>query len=207
MERLSQSDITRNAVVYDVIFAEAKKYGTDYHGWDPHHKEENFARMISMIRESGLNLSGASAIDVGCGFGDLNAFLKMAGAQDYVGIDIYEPSLTVARENYPRARFENLDILEPSFQEKFDFAFASGSLTTRLASDNYKFLEAMIAKMWLLSRKGVGFNFLAGMNYDWDYAFAYNPRRVMRICNQVAPEARIIAEPADRQYHVLMLRS
>lgn len=208
MERLDPGDIRKNTAVYDFFFKCNEVFGWDSHAWEPGHKKENFVRMIAMIRKAGLNLNGASTIDVGCGFGDFYTYLKSAGAREYLGVDIHEPSLEKARRRYPGAQFANFDILEHEFGMPFDFAFASGSLSTRFKSDNYDFLESMVGKMWEITEQGVAFNFLFSRTGEREsnIIFAYDPRRVLAMCKGLAPEARILWTLADPQFHVLMHR-
>ena len=50
---------------------------------------------------------GIKVLDVGCASGGLfNIMRTMEPAVDYTGIDIAEPSIKIAREMYPEARFE-----------------------------------------------------------------------------------------------------
>ncbi|MEE8301489.1 MAG: class I SAM-dependent methyltransferase [Candidatus Tectomicrobia bacterium] len=61
---------------------------------------------------------GAKVLDVGCASGGFfNIMRSIEPAIDYTGIDIAEPSINVAREKYPEARFEVTDGLTMPFAD------------------------------------------------------------------------------------------
>ena len=81
-------------------------------------------------------LRGASVADVGCGCGDLLAFLRRAGAapREYVGYDIVPQMVEVGRERFGSAEgagggtaaFECHDVVLRPPGRKFDFVLSSG---------------------------------------------------------------------------------
>jgi SAM-dependent methyltransferase len=69
--------------------------------------------------------SGMRILDVGCGTGDLYAFLEKAGYKvHYTGIDDSEELLAIARTRYPTAIFEQRDVREP-LGERYDYIFCN----------------------------------------------------------------------------------
>ena len=114
---------------------------------------------------------------------DFSKVLREQGISQYLGIDIYEPSLEKAGKKHPREKFLKIDLLNQS-PGKFDYVFCSGALSTRFDTDNYKFMEAMIRKMWNLAKIGVAFNFLVGIAKDPDI-FHYSYNVVEAMCKKI----------------------
>lgn len=178
-------------------------------GWLPGNQLYNFNALIKLSDMAGVSLKNASVLDVGCGTGDFSAFLRKKGIKSYAGIDIYEPSLKEAKDMYPNELFIQGDLLEDVIKETFDFAFSSGTFTIKISADNYDFLQAMVEKMWQMTRVGLAFNVLTDDDRDPDTdLFFYNPSEVLARCMDVAPEAVIGAEvtPHVSQIHVYMYR-
>lgn len=102
-----------------------------------------------------------SVLDVGCGYGDLKDFLlreKWNGK--YTGVDIVPKLIEIAREKYQDIDARVTDILMDKFEEKYDWVFSSGALTSITeAEDTYVYFEKMLTKMFSLCNKGVSVNF------------------------------------------------
>jgi SAM-dependent methyltransferase len=205
VKRFSQKDIEQNTKMYD-------EYINEYHmdnGWHPGNQLYNFKALSRITDLTGVSFKGRDILDVGCGTGDLSAFLRKKKINTYVGIDIYKPFLREARRKYPHERFLEGDLLAGVITDSFDYAFCSGGFTVKLSIDNYGFLSAMIEKMWELTRVGIAFNVLTDDDRDQDPdLFFYNPTRVLQICQDIAPEAVYGAEktPYLSQIHVYMYR-
>lgn len=128
------------------------------------------------------DLSDSVVCDVGCGFGDLQPYLseRFRNVQ-YVGVDLSEELLTVARSRYPALKFAVADILDESYQETADWHLLSGALSYKL-EDNLAFTTRMLAKMFALSRRGVAANFLSTyVNYQHPRNYHHDPADVFRI--------------------------
>jgi len=203
---LPRKDLLRNTEMYD-------EYINDYkmdNGWHPGNQQYNFKSLLRIEEMTGVPLKKASVLDVGCGTGDLFPILKKKGISHYVGIDIYEPSLTQAKKKFPDQTFLKGDLLDDAVTGTFDYAFCSGALTVKLSINNYDFLQNMIAKMWKLTTVGIAFNVLTDDDTDPDPdLFFYNPEKVIEKCLEVAPGAVIGAEktPNLSQVHVYLYRS
>jgi len=98
-------------------------------GWDSKESME-----IRFEAAAGMyDFSGASVLDVGCGFGDFYDFLEERGDEpsEYYGIDISDEILDIAREKIagPRTNFEKRNIFTDPFEdETFDVAVEFGLL-------------------------------------------------------------------------------
>jgi SAM-dependent methyltransferase len=199
IQQFPSDDLIKNTRIFHEYINDL---GMD-NGWDDGNQIENFQYLSRIEELAEKPFNEASILDVGCGTGDLSAFLREKGISDYVGIDIYEPSLERARERYPQETFINGDLLTMKFEKKFDYAFCSGGLTLNLSIDNYEFLYSMIDVMWNSTTVGVAFNFLSSDDPDPDTdLFFYNPERVIELCQTIAPDAIISAVTSPNEYQV-----
>lgn len=195
--------------INDQLYKEYEKLRME-DGWNEGDKDINYRKLIKISELTKTPLFESSVLDVGCGTGDLSAFLRMRNITDYLGVDIYSPAIERAKLKYPKEVFILGDILDGVISErKFDFVICSGALTTNLASDNYKFLEAIIKKMWQLTGKGLAFNILSDEDKEPDPdLFFYNIQRVIDICQQIAPKAKIHIDKNSLSFqtHVFIYR-
>lgn len=132
------------------------------------------------------DLSNDLVCDVGCGFGDLLPYLQERfGQLRYLGVDITEELLEVARARKPDVRFMLADILADAYAEPADWYLLSGALNFKLI-DNLAFTERMLAKMLSLSSKGVAANFLSTyVNYQHPRNYHHDPADVLRIAKRL----------------------
>jgi ubiquinone/menaquinone biosynthesis C-methylase UbiE len=88
---------------------------------------------FNIIKEIGIN-SNDSILDVGCGFGDLLTFLKetINYQGKYTGIDITPEFLIECRKRYPDYDFREMDILEDSIYDMWDYVVLTGTLNIKI---------------------------------------------------------------------------
>lgn len=200
---LSRTDKQINTRVYNQyqrLRMEDGWYGTD--------KIQNYKQLLHIIDLTDVGLDHRSCLDIGCGTGDLSSFVRKLGANDYLGIDIYEPAIKKARQKYPGEKFIWADFLKVNLHRTFDFSFCSGSLSVKIA-DNYAFLEAVVRRMWKLSGTGLAFNILTDDDKlpDEDLFF-YNLDSVEKICRKITRTGKIIIEKNKKraEAHIYMYR-
>lgn len=206
ISKLNAQDRAQTEHLYDLY---TKKYQMD-NGWFEGNKEANYREMIKIAELAGKPLQHTSCLDVGCGTGDLSAFLRQHGISSYLGIDIYEPALQQARHNYPDETFVNRDILEGGLPGRFDYIFCSGTFTVKLSVDNYDFFESMLTVLWEKTRHGFVCNFLTTDEPNADpRLFFYDPVKMAAIVTSVAPDAGLLIEESPYQYqnHVFLYRT
>jgi SAM-dependent methyltransferase len=199
-------DIHKNHKIYDA-------YINDFHmedGWLKGNKEYNFFELVKLAKLTGVPIRGKKCLDVGCGTGDLSALLRKHGMRDYIGIDIYKPSLSTARKRYPNETFVLGDFLAGDVTGVFDYAFCSGALTVKLTTENnYDLLYSVVGKMWEMSRIGLAFNVLTDEDRFQDPSlFFYKPEKVEKVCRAIEGRSKIIITPTQHvaQIHVYMYR-
>ncbi|MFH1541879.1 MAG: class I SAM-dependent methyltransferase [bacterium] len=146
------------------------KHGNSYLALDWNSPESQKLRYIilSQILQFSAKSVDLSLLDVGCGFGDLFDFLrsqKLLASHNisYLGYDISDKILAVAKKNYPDAKFEHKDLLLETDVPHVDFIFASGIFNIRVLpkDEHHNFVKEMLQRMYELANYGVAVNFLS----------------------------------------------
>jgi SAM-dependent methyltransferase len=138
-----------------------RTYGYDHRGLGFRNRSSQEKRFEALL-ELG-DLDGASLLDVGCGFGDLLAYLNERGiAPEYTGLDICEPMIERCRERFdPRqAHFIVADALEHRPDQGYDYVIASGlfGLDSHGARER---VRPTLERMFGWARIGLAVNFLS----------------------------------------------
>jgi SAM-dependent methyltransferase len=178
-------------------------------GWAGKDKYENFQNLIEITKRTAHPLKGASVLDVGCGTGDLVAFLHKYEIGEYLGVDLVKPSIELARQKYPGHEFKIADFLKVQLRHRYDFVFASGAISMALETDNYAVMEAFIDKMWKSAQVGVAFNFITPKKPGQkdDTLFLYDLDRVLESCRKVAPRAVLEHQMNEAGYNGIFLQA
>jgi SAM-dependent methyltransferase len=154
-------------------------------GWG---SRDSQAKRFAVLSEVG-KLNGSSVLDVGCGLGDLYAWMRRKRLRvRYTGVDITPEMVDKARARFPETQFrvcDLLDRLQPVVAH--DYVLSSGIFTHRRASA-FEFLEAMVRRMYDLSEKALAFNCLS----MWAEAkergeYHADPLQVVSLCRKVTP--------------------
>ena len=151
-------------------------------------------------------LEGRSLLDVGCGLGDLHAYLAARKiAVRYTGVDLIEKMVAAARQRHPGVRFVRGDIFaEPVLAgEKFDRVFCSGTFNLNLGN-NRLFLPQAIGRLFELTNEYVVFNLLhhRARGDDPRYAY-YDPADVRAILAKFPCEVRILDDYLPNDFTVI----
>ena len=107
----------------------SSEYDSDYYmhineGWDEFGKGKISPRLMTAIKESGLDFKGKKVLDIGCGRGELCASLSKLGAK-CVGIDYSDSAIKIAKKSFgKKAVFQKMDCTKISFKNNsFDAVF------------------------------------------------------------------------------------
>lgn len=108
------------------------------------------------------DLARAKILDFGCGTGAMYASLRRRYdfAGEYVGVDISDGMLKLARRKFPGVRFETIDLFADPPGETFDYVFVSGAFNND-HPDAYEFVLAAIPALFARARLGFAFNALS----------------------------------------------
>lgn len=107
-----------------------------------------------------------SICDAGCGFGDLNFYLRSLGMKDYsyIGLDVIEEFMQEGRNRYGKDGVTYLNrnfITEDISDLHFDYAVSSQTFTLPYTGqvENYEVIYESVGKLFAQCNKGVSFNF------------------------------------------------
>ena len=155
------------------------------------------------------DLSGASVLDVGCGFGDFYAYLKdhKIYPREYLGLDCVEETLAVAGKRHPDGRFENQDVLQLEMPNGFDWAVGSG-LFTLTGPEWHEYVIRMVERMFSLARRGVAVNFLSSFANRRDGISHYaEPADILRLLSSgVSPATELIHSYRSNDFTVFLYK-
>ena len=144
----------------DYYSKEFAAYGEDIRslGYTSAEAQETRMQAVSEI----VDFNNKSMLDVGCGFGDLYAFLEKQGVypRKYVGIDINPKMIAVARRRFPQLKFEVRDIMDGELKDKFDLVVALGLFGLEMPHWQ-DVVERQLSKMYGLCEIGLVVNFLS----------------------------------------------
>ena len=152
-------------------------------GWRDKRQQE---LRFSVLTQVG-NLNSKSILDVGCGFGDLYAYLLKNGINvKYAGYDISPKIIELAKQSYPDITLEVKDILVESENRRFDYVFSSGIFNHRITS-NLTFAKKMIKRMFELADKAIAVNMMTSyVDYRDKYLFYYPPEEIFRFAKSLS---------------------
>ena len=148
-------------------------------GWKNFYSQQARFAMLEGIGD----MNGCSALDVGCGHGDLRAYLDDKYPQmRYLGIDQMEDFLDTAIERYahlPETAFFLGDFYAAELPH-MDFVIACGSLSYHRSDPD--FIYQIITKLFKTCRIAFGFNLLSKVDAPGGILVAYDPQVILKHC-------------------------
>jgi SAM-dependent methyltransferase len=148
---MSDSDAARIAGYYDEL---VDRYGHDPRAVDASSADALEARYRSLAEVTPL--AGKTVLEVGCGFGDLGAYVT--GREDnvtYRGIDVSRRMIDVGREVHPRLDLREANVLDLDDRERYDVVLAQGVFYLLGERAEAK-MHDLLVKMFQLAREAVG---------------------------------------------------
>ena len=118
-------------------------------GWGSVYSQQ---KRFDILLDIGVDIND-SVLDVGCGYGDFSKDFV-----NYLGIDLREDAITMAKNKYSDVKFELKSIYD--INDTYDWVFASGIFCF---INNWEETEGIIEKMFNTSKKGTAFNFLSAL--------------------------------------------
>jgi SAM-dependent methyltransferase len=137
-----------------------RRFGSGFKALGFNHRSSQERRFGAAL---GLgSLHGRRVLDVGCGFGDLYAFLVARGVRpQYTGIDICPPMIERCRKRFGAdATFLIADALTYEPPEPFDYVVASGIFGYN-AKHTRELVRPTLEHLFSLARIGMAVNFLS----------------------------------------------
>lgn len=152
-----------------------QEYGYDIRtlGWNKGKQDIRFGQLTKNIISN-----NCSVLDIGCGFGDLYAFMKKRGWNgDYLGVDIVDELLNEAKTRHKNINVLNMDILEEQNIPSFDYVISSGIFNSKLENnDNKNYILSMLKRMFSLAKKEVAADFMSTyVDYESEIGWHTDP--------------------------------
>ena len=146
-------------------------------GWAKGKQDIRFDILLSLC-----DIENKTLLDIGCGFGDLNAFLGgRAEPYNYIGCDLCEFLIEEARTHHPDCQFISGDFLAIEFDQHMDWVVASGPFNHKLeAMDNYAFIHEVMRKNFTIVQDGFSFDFISDkVDFIDDDLFYASPEKIL----------------------------
>lgn len=170
-------------------------------------KESQNARFDILTAIARLDGENPSVLDVGCGLADLWAYFNARGIPvQYEGWDLTPAMIQAAQSRFPDLRLFAGNILEQEIGRTFDYVFASGIFYLR-QEDPYRFLEAMMSRLYALCRRGVALNLLSQVADRKDAGEFYaDPAKVVQMTLAITPKMTLRHEYFKNDFTVYLYR-
>ena len=172
-------------------------------GW---HNDESQLLRFTMLAGIG-DMNNHSVLDVGCGYGDLSAYLIDKYPQlQYSGIDQVEEFLAVASAKYghfPNTTFYLGDCSVADLPAA-DYVLACGSLNYH--SSEPDFIYKMITRLFNTSLVAFGFNLLSKVKTPGGILVAYDTDNIMQHCRTLSSKVILQDKYCDGDYTVWMYK-
>jgi len=165
-------------------------------------------RRFAVIADA-CDVDGASVLDVGCGRGDLKAFLDLrADNFSYIGLEHVSAFVEDARNRYaddPRTDFVQCDfsavMLPPA-----DHVVASGALGYRCSDPDFHL--TMIRRMFEAARRTLVFNLLDAAAFPAHPLLVGRDRHeVLALCRQLSPDVELIDGYLEDDFTICVRRT
>lgn len=178
-------------------------------------QEKRFDVLMDYIRFHSEPETGKSItlLDVGCGFGDLSAYLKTAGFQvAYTGIDVSPDMVQAGQFKHQDIRLLHGELFDFDWAEaSFDWVVCSGAMNEVVDPHGLEgeYAQAMIQKMYTLSRKGVVFNLLNAA-HEWTNSRSdlqsFEPQAIMDFCEKFATQVSVRQDYLPNDFTVCLTK-
>jgi ubiquinone/menaquinone biosynthesis C-methylase UbiE len=140
------------------------------------------------------DFDGARLLDVGCGFGDLLAWLRARGARPlYTGLDLTESMIERCRKRFAdgQARFVVGDALTWQADGEYDYVIASGIFGYH-ARDTRARIQPTLERLFAVAGTALAVNFLSGCAPTRSPGRLYvHPADVLQYALRLTPAVRL----------------
>jgi 2-polyprenyl-3-methyl-5-hydroxy-6-metoxy-1,4-benzoquinol methylase len=172
-------------------------------GWSS--REAQLTRFAALLDVGSLD--GCSVLDVGCGVGDLSAYLARQGLRvEYTGCDLVARNCLEAAGRHANGTFAAADILATTGREVFDYVLACG-IFTFAADDWQETVEATLRRMFELCRTGMAANFLSAWSREKIAGLSYvEPATILGMCQAFTSVFKLRHDYLDNDFTLYAYR-
>ncbi|MDF2155331.1 class I SAM-dependent methyltransferase [Vibrio sp. CAU 1672] len=173
-------------------------------GWQDEHSQVTRFEALSRA----CHFDGRSVLDLGCGFGDLLAFIEAGSMRpaEYVGIDQQRSFIREARRRQfvTPARFIRGDFSRMPLPQS-DYVVVSGSLNYQSSQADHT--AEMIKKMYQASNRACVFNLLDQAKLpNMQLLESHNKQGVLRYCRYLCPQSELIEGYSEHDFTIAMIK-
>jgi len=183
-------------------------YGLDVRSVDWGSRESQALR-FSVLADL-EDLQGRSVLDVGCGTGDLLAWLRAAGLSvTYTGLDITTAMVDASRARFPDATFAIGDLHDPppDLAPEYDVVVASGIFAYR-RHDAEAYIASTVSRMFARSRIAAVFNALSAWAVDPDETDTLvEPAWALGMCRTITPRLAFRHDYLPNDFTIALYRA
>jgi len=162
-----------------------EKYGDSSQSVQHISTESQYSRFKIL---SNIDINAESIIDVGCGLGDMYAYLKNTEYSGrYLGLDFIPEFIELAKKKYTdnkKVDFLVSDITIDEIPTNYDYILLSGVFNNKF-NESEKFMLNTISRLFDKCRKGLAFNAMSTyVDYEDDNLHYSNPIEVFDFCKR-----------------------
>ncbi len=169
-----------------------RRFGFDHRGLGFRNRSSQEKRFDALVELGDFH--GRRVLDVGCGFGDLLAYLVERDIHPiYTGLDVCEPMIERCQERFPAGagRFVVADALDYEPDEGYDYVVASGLFGLDSAGARER-IRPTLERMFAWSRIGMAANFLsAGYDRQVEGRIYVEPAKALEAALALTPAVRL----------------
>lgn len=149
--------------------------------WDD--PQTQYLRFYELVKHLDLNDRRKTALDIGCGNGELYKFLNFLGYRGgYVGYDINEMLCNQARNRFQGIDVQCRDIMNEEVTKGFDYVVLSGLFNINVGQSS-DWVQSFLKKMYALSNEVLVFNMISThVTYRDEGMFYMDPAEVLSFC-------------------------
>jgi len=156
-------------------------------GWlDRHSQYLNFIDLFQLIEPT---KDPITILDAGSGLCAFKDFLDehMKDPFSYTGWELNPNYAAEAKKKYLTADIQERDFLESKEKDKFDYVFGSGLFSLKIGdeAEQYAYVSKGLRRLYELSIKGVGVNFLVQDPDQHHDLFYYSPAKILSIARNI----------------------
>ena len=167
--------------------------------------EESQHKRFEVISKLG-DFNGSSVLDLGCGYGDLKAYLDQSFSNfSYLGIDQMPEFVNKAKRRHRKK--VNTHFLHADFSKvalpKMDFVIASGALSYH--SEDTDFHTKMIRKFYTSANIALAFNMMNDNHFKGnELLVGHNFKKVLSFCKSISPDVKVFQDYFEGDFTIFM---